>query len=224
MTLRELVHALIGRWPIVLAGVVCTGLLSYAAIADRHVYVTQSEVVFLAPSSRLNPNTLNTPSEDLIITAGVVAKKVIGSANQTKYAAPEANLVGIGIREGWSVRLPDTGGQWAPHFNRQVLMLEVVGADRAAVETRRQELIDRIAFELDALQRQADVDPANDVTVIVTPESAVTYEIGGSKARAIAMVGLLGAGATLSLIVFLEYRARKRSTQSSPDPLEHAKY
>jgi hypothetical protein len=212
MTPWELILTMLRRWPVVLVGALCTGALAFVMLADDEVYWSRTEVVFLAPTSRLYPNSLSAPSEDLIITAGVVAKRVTGPGATLKYASPEANLVGIGVRDGWSVKLPDTGGQWAPNFARQVLSVEVVAPDREKLLARQRELIDRIARELDALQRERGVDPVNDITVTVQPETSAVYELGGSKIRTLGMVGILGGGATLSVIVLLEYRARKRGT------------
>ncbi|WP_116950082.1 hypothetical protein [Jiangella endophytica] len=212
MTPWELILTMLRRWPVVLAGLLCTGALAFVLTSGDDVYWSRTEVVFLAPTSRVNPNSLSAPSEDLIITAGAVAKMVTGPDATLKYASPDANLVGIGVRDGWSVRLPDYGGQWAPHFNRQVLVVEVVAPDRESAVARQQELVDRIAQELDALQRNAGVAPVNDITVTVNPETSTVYEVGGSKVRTLAMTAVLGGGATLAVIVLLEYRARRRGT------------
>ncbi|SDU50353.1 hypothetical protein [Jiangella alkaliphila] len=210
MTPWELILTMIRRWPVVLAGVLCTGALAFVLVSDDRVYWSRTEVVFLAPTSQLYPNSLNAASEDLIITAGVVAKLVTGPDAIVKYASPDANLVGIGVLDGWSVKLPDTGGQWAPNFASQVLSVEVVAPDRETLVARQQELIARISQELDTLQREAGVHPVNDITVTVNPETSAVYEIGGSSIRTLAMTAILGGGATLSAIVLLEYRARRR--------------
>ena len=214
MTVWDLIRSLIRRWPIVLVGALCTGAFGYLAVDDRDVYWTRTEVVFLASSSLQYPNSLKTMSGDLIMTAGLVAKRVTGPGHITKYASPDANLVGIGIRDGWSIRLPDTGGQWAENFASQVLAVEVVGPDRETVQAKQQELINRIEDELDALQRGAGVDPRNDITATVMPETAVIHQIGGSEFRTLVMIGTLGAGATLGLVFFLEHRARRRAARA----------
>lgn len=217
MTPWELILTMLRRWPVVLVGALCTGAVAFVMVGGNHVYWSRTEVVFLAPTSRLYPNSLSAPSEDLIITAGAVAKKVTGPGATLKYASPDATLVGIGVHDGWSVRLPDTGGQWAPNFARQVLSVEVVAPDRESVLARQRELIDRIARELDTLQREAGVDPVNDITVTVQPETSAVYEIGGSRIRTLAMVAILGGSTTLAVIVLLEFRARKRGHPIPPE-------
>ncbi len=210
MTLWDLVRAALRRWPVLLAGAVATLGLVYTTTLDDGVYWSRTQVVFLAPTSKLYPNALRTTSEDLIITAGVVARAVSGPDKVTKYASPGATLVGEGTRDGWSIRLPDTGGQWAPNFSEQVLYVEVVAATAEEVAGRQDEIIAQIAHELDRLQRDAGVVPVNDISVTVAPESTVVHQVGGSTVRAAGMAGLLGASATFALIAALEARARRR--------------
>jgi hypothetical protein len=221
MTLWDLIRAALRRWPVLLAGAVATLGLVYTTTLDDGVYWSRTQVVFLAPTSQAYPNALRTKSEDLIITAGVVAKAVSGSDKVTKYASPDATLVGEGMRDGWSIRLPDTGGQWAPSFFEQVLYVEVVAATAEEVAARQEEIVAQIAAELDRLQRDAGVAPGNDITVTVAPESTVVHRVGGSRLRAAGMTGLLGAGATFAVIAVVETRARRRAARADA-PVEAA--
>lgn len=208
MALWELIRAALRSWPLVVAGAVVTLLVAYGTTLDAGVYWSRTQVVFLAPQSAAFPNTLRTTSEDIIITAGVVAKAVAGPDRVTKYASPDATLVGEGLREGWSIRLPDTGGQWATHFAQQVLYVEVVGTTAEEVDERQAALVDRIAEELHELQSGAGVAPVNEITVTVAPESTVVHHVGGSSVRSVAMVGVLGIAATCAVLGLVEGRRR----------------
>ncbi|WP_129784284.1 hypothetical protein [Promicromonospora panici] len=221
MTLWDLVRAALRRWTVLVAGAVATLGLMYSTTLDDGVFWSRTQVVFLAPTSAAYPNALRTTSEDLIITAGVVAKAVSGPDKVTKYASPDATLVGEGVRDGWSVRLPDTGGQWAPHFAEQVLYVEVVAGTAEEVEARQGEIIAQIAGELDRLQRDAGVAPVNHITVTVAPESTVVHQVQGSRARSAGMAGLLGACATFAVIAVLEVRGSRRDDPSL-DPVAPA--
>ncbi|MFF2271636.1 hypothetical protein ACFVTX_05165 [Agromyces sp. NPDC058136] len=216
MTLWDLIRATLRRWPIALAGVIAVVALGYLATTDDGVYHTRTEVVFLAPSSELNPNSLRTTSADLIVTAGVVSKAITGPGRVTKFAGPDSMLIGTGVRDGWSIRLPDTGGQWASNFSSQVLVVEVVGPDAESVRAKQEELVGRIADELEELQRAQGVDPINDITSTVLPDSAVIEHVGGSRIRAVAGAAALGAGATFALVVLLEHRRRRRASTDAP--------
>lgn len=215
MTLWELVRALIRNWPIVLIGAVLTAGTGFAAATADGAYFTRTELVFLAPTSTLYPNALRTQSEDIIITAGLVAKQVTGPEKVTKYASPDVTLVGLGVREGWSLRLPDTGGQWATNFATQRLFLDIVGPSEEWVRQQQSMLIDEVEHELDALQREWGVNPTNDITVITAPESTTIYAVGVNKARALGMTALLGLGATIAAVLFREYLRRRTRPDGS---------
>ena len=210
MTLWEFFAACLRRWPIVLVGVVCTAIAAFAVMSDKGVYYTRTQIVFLAPSSTYYPNTLATQSEDIIDTAGVVAKRIIGPGPVTKYASPDVTLIGEGIRDGWSLGLPDTGGQWGTNFQTQILNLEIVAPARETVLHRQTEMLQRVHDELDALQRERGVEPINDITVQAAPRSTIIYHVGGSKPRALGMVAALGLGVTAALVVAAERLGKRR--------------
>jgi hypothetical protein len=212
MALWELIRAALRSWPLVVAGAVVTLVVAYGTTLDEGVFWSRTQVVFLAPASTAYPNTLRTTSEDIIITAGVVAKAVGGPDKVTKYASPDATLVGKGVRDGWSVRLPDTGGQWATHFAEQVLYVEVVAATAEEVDAQQSVLVARIAEELHELQRDAGVAPVNEITVTVAPESTVVHHVQGSSLRSAGMVGVLGVGATCTVLGLVEVRRRRPVT------------
>ncbi|MEU4384383.1 hypothetical protein [Promicromonospora sp. NPDC023805] len=208
MRFWDLVRAALRRWIVLVAGAVATLGLMYSTTLDDGVFWSRTQVVFLAPASAAYPNSLRTTSEDLIVTAGVVAKAVSGPDAVTKYASPDASLVGEGVRDGWSIRLPDTGGQWAPHFAEQVLYVEVVAATAEKATARQGEIIAQITEQLHRLQRDAGVAPVNDITVTVAPESTVVHQVKGSRGRSVGMAGVLGVAATFTVIAVLETRGR----------------
>jgi len=208
MTLWELLRACVRHWPVVLIGAVLTAGLGIAAAADDGVYFTRTQVIFLAPTSSLYPNALQTQSEDIIDTAGAVAKRITGPGEVLKFASPDVTLVGLGVRDGWSLRLPDTGGQWASNFASQRLVLDIVGPSRDDVGAKQDAIVSRIDDELDALQREAGVDPVDDITATTAPETTVIYHVGGSRPRVMAATALLGSGATIAAVVLLERRRR----------------
>jgi hypothetical protein len=210
MTIWELIRVLARHWPIVVVGCLCTAGIGLAAISDEGVYFTRTNLVFHAPTSNLNPNALRTQSESIIDTAGLVAKRVSGPGKVTKFASPEVTLVGLGLRDGWSLRLPDTGGQWASNFANQMLVLDVVGPSAEVVRDRQEELIQRAQQELFQLQRDAGVDPANDITAIPAPDSSVIYHFQGHRSRVLGMTAVLGVGVTISVVLAVDGRRRRR--------------
>lgn len=210
MTLWQLLRACWHSWPVVLVGVLLTAVAGYAAISDDGVHYTRTELVFLAPRSPSWPNAVQAQSDSIIVTAGAVARTVAGPAELPKFASPDVTLLGTGVREGWSLRLPDTGGQWASNFATQRLVLEVVGATREGVAARQQELIQEVDSALHAVQADQGADPAGHITMRPTSDSTVIFHVEGSRARAAGMTALLGMGSTIALVVLLERPRRWR--------------
>jgi hypothetical protein len=210
MTLWDLIRSLTRRWPVVLAGALVTLAAVYWAAQDRGVYWTRTEVVFLAPPSEMYPNSLDTTSGDLIVTAGLVAKLVSGPHKVIKFTSPDAGLIGEGVRRGWAIRLPDTGGQWAPNFTSQLLIVEVIGPDPAEVEGQKNALVRRIATTLDDYQHAHGVAPVNRITSTPAPQGTINYMVTGSRIRTVAMTGALGIGATLGALLLLAHRDNRR--------------
>jgi len=213
VTIWEALLALVRRWYIVLAALLVALIGSYGAVKAPGVYWSRAEVTFLAPASTVNPNTLKVRSSDLIITAGVVAKLVNGNLTWNKMADPAATIVGEGVRDGWSVRLPDYGGQWSRVYSRQVLDVQVAGPTAEAVRERQTELLDRIDAELAGLQK--GVAQSDRITTTVVPAVPSVYYFHGSKVRALAMIWLLAGSGALATAVWLEHRARRRPTPTA---------
>ncbi|WP_431841291.1 hypothetical protein [Calidifontibacter indicus] len=212
MTIWEMTRVLLRRWFVVLVGAAATVAIGMGPLRGQSVVFARSELAFLAPVSSDNPNTLRTTSDDVISTAGIVARRVTGPGRVAKFASPEVTLIGQGVRDGWSLRLPDTGGQWAPNFASQELTLEIVGPSVQEVQRRQTELISRVRNELSALQEQFGVSERNRVSVIEAPTKSSIYTVSGNPHRAQAAIGVLGAAATIMAALFVDgFRRAKPS-------------
>lgn len=207
MTLQAAVSSMVRRWPIVVMGAVVTVCVMYLAASPAVTYWSRGEVVFLAPSSQRYPNSLQTKSEDLIITAGLVAKRLTGTEPTTKYASVDVNLIGTSSEpeQVW-IRLPDTGGQWAPHFNDQVLLLEVRAETPQRVEQLYAAAVAAIRHDLATLQRIQRVPAVDHITITSAPQAPVVYAVTGRRSRAVGMAALLGVGLTIVAVAGLERR------------------
>lgn len=211
MTLWDLFRALLRFWPVTLAGMLITGTVGVLVLQDPGVYWTRVEVQFLAPTSNVNPNSIVVTSGDVVMTAGAVARRINGPGQLEKYGSADVTLVGLGVREGWSVRLPDVGGQWAPNFARQVLVVEVVSANRDEVLRQLDLVIGRISSELDDLQGELRVAHSDYITTMMSPSVAPIYWSGGHPSRALGMTGALGVCVTVAVVGALERHKPRRS-------------
>jgi hypothetical protein len=198
------------------------GLLVTVVLADSvahraGVYWSQVDVVFQAPESTLFPNTLLVESEALITTAGVVAKTVDPSSG-ARVVSDSVTLVGEGIRNGWSVHLPDTGGQWATNFSRPVLDVQAVSDSPARVSATISTLESRIDNVLARLQDDQNVAAVNRITASPNPPTPPMYYQSGSRTRALAATVLIGLIATFAVCRALDGRIRRGSRRRRKSP------
>ncbi len=210
MSIREFLRAITRRWPIILIGALVTAAAAVAVLREDGTHWTRSELVFMAPSSAFFPNSLQTRSEDLIITAGLVGKRVTGPDRTLKYGSTDVTLIGTPHDGDYWLRLPDTGGQWATNYGDQLLLLDVVGDSPDAVEELHDDVVARVRTELEAVQRAQGVAPVNEITMQVSPEALVVHQVGGSRIRALAMTGVIGVAVTGAAVMLLELRASRR--------------
>lgn len=218
MSIREFLRAIVRRWPIVLIGAVLTAAAAVAVLREDGTYWTRSELVFMAPSSALFPNSLQTRSEDLIITAGLVGKLVTGPDRTLKYSSTDVSIIGTPHEADYWLRLPDTGGQWATNFGDQLLLLDVVGDSPEAVEELHDDVVAHVRAELEAIQSAQGVAAVNEITMQVSPETIVVHQVEGSRIRALAMTGVIGVAVTGAAVMLLELRAsRRRETVAALD-------
>lgn len=209
MTLADLLRAMRRWWPIVLIGAISTVAVAVLATRAEPVYHARTEMVFLAPPSARYPNELITRTESLIITAGIIAKRINGADLQIKFGSPIVNPVGAPDdgRTTW-ISLLDTGTQWVPIFDNQILVVDAVGATPAEVSDRIDAAAALVQSELRGLQREMKVAPVNEITTQMSPAAPVIEEITGSRVRAIGMTLAIGGILTMAVVIVLEVRAR----------------
>jgi hypothetical protein len=95
-----------------------------------------------------------------------------------------------GVRDGFSVRLPDTGGQWAHQFKDPYLDVQVVASSPQIVTSRVREIDGRITQALTTLEDRSQVDPEDRIATLVSPpgDPPVAYEAGRGNKAALATV------------------------------------
>lgn len=216
MIINDLVRALLRRWYVVIIGIACTGLVCLHVVTHDGVYWSRVDVILLAPASNAYPNSLTTRSGDLIQTAGIVETILNGTRQPRKMASTEATIIGQGVVDGFSVTLPDYGGQWAPNFNRPVLDVQVVASSPQEVRARQERIVGEIHSILEDLQAQASVDPVNRITAEVAVPTPTIHHAAGDRQRALLMSIVLGSAVTLVSVILLEGRKHGGRPGSRP--------
>jgi hypothetical protein len=180
------------------------------ALKVRGVYWADVEVGFLPPASSVNPNILAISPSSLVITAGAV-QKIVADSSIPRVTDATTSLASQGLRHGWSVTLPNTGGQWASNFTDPFLLVQAVGSSPDEVTATVTMLARRINDALLTLERQAHVDKYNMITTQMSPPSGpqLNYQ-GGSRKRAAVATFVLGLGATVVVLGLVRRRLPSR--------------
>ena len=182
-----------------------------SAVHPEKVYWTSTHVTFLAPFSTANPNTLQVNTDSLVTTAGVVAKLVTQGDVGAQVVSDSVTLADQGIRHGYSVRLPNDGGQWAINYDQPYLDIQAIGTSPPEAATTLRSVVNRIRATLGAVQRAQRVDSWNLISTQLNPEVPPIRLSTGSRARAVLSTLLLGSGLTAAGVVVCAGVIRRRA-------------
>ena len=185
---------LLRTWLILLIGLLVSGAVGYRLARRPGVYWSQVTMVLVAPKSAANPNGLSVNSDSLISTAGVIAKMVGSSPHEPTVVSDSVTLVGEGIRHGYGVRLPNSGGQFATNFDRAALDVQAAGTTVVEVSATITRVLGEIRDDLARLQSDAGVATVNLIRLEQSPPTLPIYYQTGSKTRAMATTLVLGTG------------------------------
>jgi len=210
LTFWEVVLAAPRRWPVLVVGLAATMLALYAVQSSRPVYYSRAESVFLVPSSFLVKNTLQVRGYDLVITAGVVAKRVNGMDALPKTSTLEVTSVDRNVLDGTLITLPDHGNQWAPNYDTGALRIEVSAPTAELAQERMERAFDRVTAELEEVQDERGVKANERITVQRSAAVPVVQTLGGRPRAAQLMTVMLGLSMTLIGVGLLELRSRRR--------------
>lgn len=222
MTSADVVNVLARRWYVVVAGLALVAAAIVAISTRPGVYSTQADVLFLAPKSAKNPNPIEAGSESLIATAGMVARIVAEGKDNPATASSGVTLTGEGVRQGVSIRLPNSGGQWANNFDRPALDIQVAGPSEAWVRTTLNRQIGRIDRTLYELQKDDGIPAESFITTSSSPHLAQVVYSNGRPTRAMAAILVLGLTLTAFAAVGFDRAvaaARRRRASVPPGEL-----
>ncbi|HTZ43830.1 MAG TPA: hypothetical protein VMB79_08190 [Jatrophihabitans sp.] len=205
---------------VVLVGLLESCLLGYHAAKARGVFWSRVQVRFVSPQLD-NSNGLQYVAPAMIVVAGAVAK-MIDPAPPVRLATAEATLVGEGVRDGFSVQLPNTGGQWANQFISPYLDVQAVGPSPDEVTATTDRLVALIDSDLRTLQDRSGVTAHYRITTSLSPPKPlpIYYQKGSAKRAALATLAL-GIAITFSCAgllgrAFAARSGRRRATAARP--------
>ncbi|MRJ76475.1 hypothetical protein GEV29_08010 [Aeromicrobium sp. SMF47] len=215
MTVLEVLRTLWHRRVLTLVGLVGVAIAMSLVAAHQDVYWSQANVVFLEPTTDQHPNSLTSASASLVATAGYV-EKIVNAGGQKPATAANVTLLGRGVRDGYTVDLPDSGGQWSHNFEQAMLSVQVTGPSEAVVRARLDRLVARIRTVARDIQVTAGVPADDTIRTDLAPTNPGVNLAGGSRIRAVGATALLGLGLTVSAVLGLDRLAARRSGRPRP--------
>ena len=197
MSVWTLAAAVRRRWWVLLLGGLGTMGLLWQVRTVSPVYSSEIRVVFV---SDLAYADLRRPQPGLITVAALVNQHV-SERTRARTASDSVSLVGEGIREGFSVSLPNSGGQWVQIYERPELRVQAVGSSPGDVATQLDMAMREIREALLAVQAPFDIADRDLVQVRTAATSPVVFEGRGSRTRSAAAALLLGGLLTCAAVI-----------------------
>lgn len=195
---------------VTLLGVLLTVGASVWASSVSGVYYQRVSVIFLAPKPPENVNAYQFVGSSLIAAASIIRLEVADDAQAPQPVSPKVTIVDQGVTHGSTVRMPNSGGQWANVFERPVLDVQIVGSSPDEVNMSMRALLRRIEKRLADDQSAFGVAADRRIDTTLSPPRPPILYRRGSQARAVAVTTLLGIGVTLSLVVALDRSLARR--------------
>lgn len=180
----------------------CLAVTVLVLVAVRSLppmYSSRMEVVLLPPEDTIsNPYVSKTAST--VAFAGSVERAVNGRGNGSRASSDTVTLVGTGVRDGTSIWIPNSGGQWSYGFNEPVVHVEVVAGTPESAALRMRAALAQVLSAIDRLQNEQGVPVDVRVRTQLSPPTAEVVVRAGSETRAVAGVLAVGILATLLLL------------------------
>lgn len=187
------------------------------------VYWSKVDVVFYPPSGAAAGNPLRADSQATVHYAAMVERLVNGEQGNAAPGTTRANLYGTGIRNGYAVYIPSSGGQWQNSFDRSAITVEVVAERKDDVGRILTGIVDRI--QTTAAERQAAIGviPRSYITTSLSPGAPeVSYQPAKPVYAASALAALALGLAVAAAIVADRLALRKGRRRSSAPPAANA--
>ena len=200
MTMWELIGALRRWWGALVIGALVSVLLVSLARFQEPVYSAELNVSFVADDAY---SDLRQPDPSLIIVAGLIAVQV-NEHDSPPTSTDAVGLVGEGVRHGWSVTLPNSGGQWSRRNDKSQLRVQAVGRTEAEVRSLLDVATRRIDGALASLQGPHHIQRAEQIRAETLALAPIVHVNAGSSPRARAAAILLGVFVSVALALTLD--------------------
>lgn len=198
MTFRDVLSAMLRRWYIPLALLVCTAVVTMMLVRDGGVYTTKTVVSFMrAATTSLSPAN-GTNDSSVIAFAGAVVQEANNGQPPARYSMDDAPYYGAGVREGVLIELANSGNQWVSTFSKSDVEIEIVGRSFDWVASRQHTLVDTILRIAETQQASLTMSSDDRITATVVPLTMQIEHVAPSRSSQIAAIAAMLAAALIS--------------------------
>jgi hypothetical protein len=183
----------------------------------KPLYLETVDVVLLRPAV-LGHNAYVKQSPSLVQLTGVVARAIEGGAGGAQVVSSGVTLANEGIKDGFSVEQPNSGGQWDDNFESPTLVVQAIAPTPSKAKANMAAALDAIDDALTRLQDDQDVASVDRVRVSLTPVKPQLYVEQGSSVRALAATALVATIGFAALMAVLGPPRPPRAQQETVRP------
>ena len=158
------------RWYIVAAVILCMFPVFYYASASTGVYYSRTQLLFLPPPNKVGGNALQSEAVTTVMYAAILERRFNGNDGAQPLKTTDAPLYATGLRTGYSVFLPNSGGQWRMSFKDPEIVIEVVAEDKDSVIREMNRIAGQLQREASDQQESIGVFPEAFITTELSPQ------------------------------------------------------
>ncbi|WP_138443656.1 hypothetical protein [Sinomonas susongensis] len=173
----EFFRELARRWYVAVVMIAALAAACVSLWPGQHVYSARSAVTFLWPGS-VSLSKVDDGGLAALVNFAAMVRLAIDDGQAQESASFGGSLVGAGVRNGFTVVLPNSGGQWSSEYDQPRLTVEAVAATPQAATAKAEALVDQITTAAADLQRRLAIPTQS---FISTSAAAVDVADGGAS-------------------------------------------
>lgn len=218
MTAGALLQIMLRRWLIVAVGVVLTVSASLFLADGERTYSAKMDLVFVQPGAGSMVNVSDNVLPSLINFAGIIQRRVSHDGTPVELPSSSATLYGSGVREGYSITLPNSGSQWTVSYSRPVLAVQAVGSSPERVRQTLSLVLAQVESAAHELQADSRAPAEQLIVVERSPASPEITDLGSTKSgqmKGALALSTVGLGLTAFVAFEVDRLAARRSLRRS---------
>lgn len=200
-----LLQIMLRRWLVVGIGIVLTVSACLTLAAGERTYWATVELIFVQPGAGALASASDGVVPSLINFAGIIQRRVSHDGSPTELPSSSASLYGSGVREGYSITLPNSGSQWAVSYSRPVLVVQAVGHSPDQVRQTLSRVLTQIESTAHELQADRGAPAEQFIAVDRSPSTPEIIDLGSTRlGRMKGILALSAVGLAVTAVVALE--------------------